>query len=123
MRITQLSKSPNWGAGLQSYRLSPDGRWALVDPDSAEDIGVYLDGPNAGKSAEFAALNLDTGKMLPLRSPRTLEAKFDDDGSVLTIERTPGGGHRLVDCTLPAQKCTTVIPDLIGKSGYTTFID
>lgn len=124
VRIARLpGKNSYMGAGLQSERLSPDGQWALVDPDASNDIGVQVSGPDAGKSADYAALNLDTGKMLPLRSQGIWQATFDDDGSVLIIEVTPDGGHRLVDCALPSQNCTTVSEDLLGKPSNTTFIN
>ncbi|UYM06778.1 hypothetical protein [Solicola gregarius] len=115
-RVTRLPGTLYGGVGVDSSRLSPDGTWALVDPDQANDSGYPVDGPDADTfndpSDDYAAMNLDTGKQFPLHSQGIVEARFDDDGSVLIIEVTPDGGDRLIDCALPSDECATVLDDV-----------
>lgn len=118
IQVTRLPGGENKGVGAQSATLSPDGRWALVDPDKVNDFGFSTSPDEAtfnDPSLDYAVMNLDTGEILPFHSQGIVEAKFDDDGSVLIVEVTPDGGDRLIDCTLPSEECTTVLDNVPGS--------
>ena len=121
-RVTRLpGKNLDRGVGVKSSTLSPDGDWALVDPDPINDSGYPSDGGDADSfdepNADWSAMNLDTGKLYSFGSQGIVNATFDDDGSVLMIEVTPDGGDRLSDCALPSLQCTTVLDDVPDGGG------